>query len=400
MKILVINAGSSSLKYQLIDMTNESVVAKGLVERIGISGSQISYEYYTKGEKTKLSEEFECPDHEVAFKKVSDFLTDSKVGVIANTSEISVIGHRVVHGGEKFASTQKITPELMNILKELTPLAPLHNPANITGINAASKIFPKAQNYAIFDTAFHQTMPAKAFRYAVPNELYEKFGVRVYGFHGTSHKYVDHRVRQYFKNPSMKNIVLHLGNGASMAAVNEKGQSIDTSMGFGPNTGIAMGTRCGDIDSAVVFFLNKQGYSVQEIDDIFNKKSGMQGLTGFSDSRDVTALYHKKDPKGMLCMDLYAYRIQKYIGAYAVALRGLDSIIFTAGVGENSVEIRELICKDMEFLGIKLDPKKNVELNHPSDVVELQASDSKVKILAVATNEELQIAREILELEK
>lgn len=396
MKILVINAGSSSLKYQLIDMTNESVVAKGLAERIGISGSKISYEFYPNGEKTKLVEEVDLPNHEVAFQKVADYLTNSKTGVITNTNEIQVIGHRVVHGGEKFATTQKITPELMEVLRSLIPLAPLHNPANITGIEAAQKIFTTAENYAIFDTSFHQTLPEKAYRYGIPQEYYTKYAVRAYGFHGTSHKYVDARTRQYFNNPSLKNITIHLGGGASMAAINEKGQSIDTSMGFGPNEGLLMGTRSGSIDSSVIFYLHEQGYSIDTIKNFLNKESGMLAIAGHSDSRDVTDLYFKNDPKGVLCMDMYAYRIQKYIGAYIAALQGLDTIIFTAGIGENSEEVRQLVCEGLECFGIKIDLQKNKERNRPSDIVEIQADDSKVKIVVVATNEELQIAREIL----
>ncbi len=398
MKILVINAGSSSLKYQLIDMQNEAVMAKGLVERIGQRGSNIKYEYFVNGEKKKIEESVDFPNHEVAFKKVAEFLTSSSVGVIKNTDEIKHIGHRVVHGGEKFGTTQRVSPEMIDVLKELIPLAPLHNPANITGIEAATKTFPQAENYAIFDTSFHQTLPQKAYRYAIPNKFYEQDYIRVYGFHGTSHKYVDARVRKYFNNPHLKNITIHLGNGASMAAINEKGESIDTTLGFGPNEGLAMGTRSGSIDSSVIFYLYDLGYSINEIRDILNKQSGMLGMAGFSDSRDVTALYEKNDPNGVLCMDVYTYRIQKYIGAYIAALGGVDTLVFTAGIGENSSEVRELSCRNLECLGIKIDPKKNIELNHPSDIVEIQAQDSKVKIVVVATNEELQIANEIVAL--
>lgn len=398
MKILVINAGSSSLKYQLIQMQDESVMAKGLVERIGIKGSKIKYEYFANGQKHKIEEEIDFPNHQVAFEKVAQYLTHEKFGVVKHADEIKHIGHRVVHGGEKFSTTQRVTSEMMAVLKELIPLAPLHNPANITGIEAAIKTFPQAQNFAIFDTSFHQTIPPKAYRYAIPNKFYQENGIRVYGFHGTSHKYVDARVRKYFNNPNLKNITIHLGNGASMAAVNQNGQSIDTTLGFGPNEGLVMGTRSGSIDSSVIFYLYDLGYSIDQIRDILNKESGMLGMTGFSDSRDVSELYYQKDPKGVLCMDVYAYRIQKFIGAYIAALGGVDTIVFTAGIGENSDDMRELVCQNLECFGIKLDTQKNVSLNRPSDIVEIQAQDSKVKIVVVATNEELQIAHEIKQL--
>ena len=400
MKILVINAGSSSLKYQLIEMQDESIQAKGLVERIGISGSKINHEYFANGEKVKISEDIDFPNHEVAFQKVAEYLTNTAFGVVKNVDEIKIIGHRVVHGGEKFASTQKVTPEMMQELRELIPLAPLHNPANITGIEAATKAFPNAENFAIFDTSFHQTLPPKAYRYAIPSKFYDQNKIRVYGFHGTSHKYVDARTRAYFNNPKLKNITIHLGNGASMAAINENGQSIDTTLGFGPNEGLAMGTRSGSIDSSVIFYLYDLGYSIDEIRNILNKESGMKGMTGFSDSRDVSALYHEDDLNGILCLEVYTYRIQKFIGAYIVALGGVDTLVFTAGIGENSEDIRKLICQGLECFGIKIDSKKNVELNRPSDIVEIQSEDSQVKIVIVATNEELQIAREILELQK
>lgn len=398
MKILVINAGSSSLKYQLIDMQNESVLAKGLVERIGISNSKISYEYFINGEKQKISEQIDFPNYETAFAKVADFLTDPKVGVVKNVQEIKTIGHRVVHGGEKFVSTQEVSAEMLDELRLLIPLAPLHNPANIVGIEAAQKTFPESKNYAVFDTSFHQTLPEKAFRYAIPNEFYEKERIRVYGFHGTSHKFVDASAREYFKNPNLKNISIHLGNGASMAAINQHGQCMDTSLGFGPNEGLMMGTRAGSIDSSVIFYMHSLGYSVDEIKQILDKKSGMIGVSGYSDSRDVTTLYLNNDPKGKLCMDIYAYRIQKFIGSYIAVLNGVDTIIFTAGIGENSEEVRELACKNLECFGIKLDLEKNKKFNHTKEIAEIQAQDSKVKILIIPTNEELQIAREILSL--
>lgn len=398
MKILVINGGSSSFKYQLLEMDNESVLAKGLAERIGQAQSKITHEYWENGVKQKVSKEIHFPNHEAAFKEMANYLTDEKIGVIKNTNEIKYIGHRVVHGGEKFSTSQKITPEMMEELRALIPLAPLHNPANIAGIEAAEKTFSNAENFAIFDTSFHQTLPEKAFRYAIPNHFYTEDQVRVYGFHGISHKYVDGRTRRYFNNPHLKNITIHLGNGASMAAVNEQGHSIDTSMGFGPNEGLMMGTRSGDIDSAAIFYLADKGHSLSEINNILNKESGMKGISGSSDARDVEALFDKNDTNGILCFDMYAYRIQKYIGAYAAALNGVDTLIFTAGIGENSPLVRSLVCKNLEFFGIKIDETKNEELSRPDDIVEIQTADSKVKIVIVATNEELQIARDILAL--
>lgn len=395
MNILVINAGSSSMKYQLIHMDAETVVSKGLVERIGQEIGRIKHEYLADGEMKKKVVDMPFANHEKAFEVVAQYLTDASFGVIKNADDIQYVGHRVVHGGEQFTNTQKVTPAMMQELEKLIPLAPIHNPANITGIKAAEKIFKNAAHYAIFDTSFHKTMPAKAFRYAIPNKFYTENGVRVYGFHGTSHKYVDQRTRTYFNNASLKNITIHLGNGASMAAINSKGESIDTSMGLGPNVGMMMGTRAGDIDSAVVFYLNRLGYSVDEVDHILNKESGMLGITGSSDARDVQELYENNTPEGQLCMDMYAYRIQKYIGAYIAALNGVDTIIFTAGIGENSDLTRSLICKNLECFGIKLDEEKNTKFSRPTDIVEVQAHDSRVKIVIVATNEELQIAREI-----
>lgn len=407
MKILVINAGSSSLKYQLIDAEKETAIAKGLVERIGQEMSVVKYEYFTNGEKQKVTQELPIPSQQEAFQKVAELLTDPQIGVIKDVSEIKHIGHRVVHGGEKFTSTQKISAEMMQELRDLIPLAPLHNPGNIIAIEAAEKIFTKAENYAIFDTAFHQTLPEMAYRYAIPNQLYTEDAVRVYGFHGTSHKYVDSEIRKYFSAKNLKNIVIHLGNGASITAIDQNGKSIDTSMGFGPNEGLVMGTRSGDIDSSVIFYLLEkylEGGSVSEkniskIKNILNKESGMLGITGFSDSRDVTELYLKNDANAVLCMEMYAYRIKKYIGSYIAALNGVDIIAFTAGIGENSAEVRELVCQNLECFGIKLDSKKNVDLNHASKIEEIQDANSKVKILIVPTNEELQIAREVVELQ-
>lgn len=398
MKVLIINGGSSSFKYQLIEMDTETVLAKGLAERIGLEQSKITHEYWEKGEKHKISKETHFPTHEEAFKVIAQYLTDKEFGVIKSTSEVKYIGHRVVHGG-KFTAPVRVTPEVIEELRKVIPLAPLHNPASIIGIEAAQKIFPKeTEHFTVFDTAFHQTMPEKAFRYAIPNHYYTEDKIRVYGFHGISHKYVDARTRRHFNNPKMRNITLHLGNGASMAAVNEEGHCIDTSMGFGPGDGLIMGTRAGNIDSTVIFFLGEKGLSTQEISKIVNSESGMKGLIGSPDARDLETLVNQGDPKGKLCLDMYVYRIKKFIGAYVMALGGLDSLIFTAGVGENSAMIREAVCEGLEYFGIKVDKEKNVKLNHPSDIVEIEAADSKVKIVVVATNEEIQIARDVLSL--
>ncbi|MEB3004534.1 acetate kinase [Capnocytophaga sp. G2] len=398
MKILIINGGSSSFKYQLIEMDTESVLAKGLAERIGLEQGKITHEYWKNGEKYKVSKEMHFDNHEVAFKEMAAYLTDNEVGVIKSINEVKYIGHRGVHGG-KYTTPKRVTPEVMEELRKGIPLAPLHNPANIIGIEAAMKTFPKeTENFVVFDTAFHQTMPERAYRYAIPNHYYTEDRIRVYGFHGISHKYVDARTRRHFNNPHMKNITLHLGNGASMAAVNEEGHCIDTSMGFGPGDGLIMGTRAGNIDSTVVFFLGEKGLSTQEISKILNSESGMKGLIGSPDARDLETLVNQNDPKGNLCLDMYAYRVKKFIGAYMIALGGVDSLIFTAGIGENSAMIRKAVCEGLETFGIKIDPDKNKQLNHPSDIVEIQASDSKVKIVIVATNEELQIARDVLSL--
>ncbi|CEN49492.1 Acetate kinase (fragment) [Capnocytophaga canimorsus] len=284
-------------------------------------------------------------------------------------------------------------------IEKLVPLSPLHNPGHLSGINVAEKIFKKAKHVAVMDTAFHQTMPPKAFRYAIPNEFYEKYGIRAYGFHGTSHKFVDAQARQHLNNPKIKNITIHLGNGSSMAAVNEQGQCMDTSMGLTPLDGLVMGTRCGSIDASVVFFIGEQlGLSFSQVKDILNKQSGMLGLTGSSDARDVSDKYFQNDPNAVLCYQMYAYRIKKFIGAYAAILNGLDSITFTAGLGENDDLLRELVCQEMDFLGIELDKDKNKTLNRPKNTVEIQSDSSRVKILIIPTNEELQIAHEAVAL--
>lgn len=401
MEVLIINSGSSSLKYQFIDSKTGESKAKGIVDRIGIEGSLIKYVAVKDGKEVERKKEVPIPTHEVGMNLVTEFLTDPEVGVIHNPEEIKGVGHRVVHGGEKLVQPTVIDDAVVEEITRIIPLSPLHNPGHLEGIRVARKLFNKATHVAVFDTAFHQTMPPKAFRYAIPNEYYEKYGIRSYGFHGTSHKFVDAEARKYLNNPHIKNITIHLGNGASMAAVNQNGQCIDTSMGLTPLDGLIMGTRCGQIDASVAFFLGQElGLSFEEVKTIFNKKSGMLGLTGYSDARDVAAKYHAGDANAQLCYEMYGYRIQKFIGAYTAALNGLDSIVFTAGLGENDALTRSFACRNMDFFGIKLDEKKNEELNHPKAPVEIQAADSRVKILIIPTNEELQIVNEIVGLVK
>lgn len=392
MNIFVINTGSSSLKYQLFQMPIEQPVCTGLVERIGMDDASITHKTYLNGEEKVIKEKKALPDHEAGLLEVVRLLTAESTGVIKNPDEIDAVGHRVVHGGENFAATTIINQEVKEKIKELFSLAPLHNPANYIGIQVAEKIFTKAKQVAVFDTAFHQSMPAKAYRFAIPQELYEQQHIRAYGFHGTSHKYVSEQAASFLQKKDAKLITIHLGNGSSMAAV-DGGCSIDTTMGFGPVGGLVMGTRSGDIDAAVIFHLIEQlGYSAKEVSELLNKKSGMTGLTGFSDMRDIRKAIATGDNQADLAYELYAYRIKKYIGAYAAVLNGLDAIVFTAGVGENDTEIRKRVCSNMEFLGIQFDPVKN-EMP-ASGVRVLNQPHSPVKVLVIPTNEELEIVKQ------
>jgi len=392
MNVFVINSGSSSIKYQLISMPEAKVLCSGLVDRIGLEGSKVEHKSFLPQGEVKKVLEIPVLHHSVGLQEVAKLLTDAEVGVISDPSKVEVVGHRIVHGGEKFASTQVITPEIKAKIKELFPLAPLHNPANYLGIEVAESIFPHARQIAVFDTAFHQTMPAEAFRMAIPNELYTQHGIRAYGFHGTSHKYVSERAQEFLKKKESKLITIHLGNGCSMAAV-ENGNCVDTSMGLGPMNGLIMGTRAGDIDQSVIFYLIRElGYSLDEVNNLLNKKSGMLGLTGFSDMRDIGKLYHQGQPEAILAYQLYAYRIKKYIGSFAAAMNGLDAIVFTGGVGENDQLTRSLVCEKMDFLGIQLDSEKNNLPN--SGLREIQSDNSAVKVLVIPTNEELEIARQ------
>ncbi|HOT32052.1 MAG TPA: acetate kinase [Petrotogaceae bacterium] len=395
MKILVINCGSSSIKYQLLDMDTENVIAKGLVERIGIDGSRIVHS--VNGKKTTLNDDIK--DHEKGLKLVLDILVSKDLGVLNSLDEIDAIGHRVVHGGEKFASSVRINSEMLNTMEMLSFLAPLHNPANITGIKAAMRILPNVPQIGVFDTAFHQTMPEKSFMYAIPKEYYDKYKVRRYGFHGTSHRYVSQRAAKFLGKDvrTLKIITVHVGNGGSVAAVCN-GRSVDTSMGFTPLEGLVMGTRCGDIDPSIVTFLQQEeGLSSKQVNDILNKKSGMIGLTnGLSDMRDIENGAMNGDAICTLAHDIYEYRIAKYIGAYTAAMNGVDVIVFTAGVGENSPLLRKnIVTKYLGYLGITLDEQKN---NMRGDDNEISTKDSKVKVLVIPTNEELMIARDTKEI--
>lgn len=393
MQVLVINSGSSSIKFQVIQMPSGNVVCSGLVERIGLSDSKIVYKVAgSKHEKTT-----DIPNHKLGLELVANYLLDAKIGVITSTDDIKAVGHRVVHGGSKFSKTVEVNDQVKQEIKELFDLAPLHNPANLEGIQVAEEIFKSAKQVVVFDTAFHQTIPVEAYKYAIPGEFLDKHKIRLYGFHGTSHKYVTEQAREYLGAENSKKIIsIHLGNGCSMTAV-KNGESIDHSLGFAPMNGLIMGTRCGDIDPSVVFYLVKNlGYSIEEANDLLNKKSGMLGLTGYSDNRDIQAKADNGDKSCQEALLMNAYRIKKFIGAYVAALNGLDAVIFTAGIGENSSETRAMACQDMDFFGMKLDYSKN-EIRS-DNIREIQAEGSRVKILVIPTNEEAEIAKQAFEL--
>jgi len=390
MNILVINCGSSSLKYQVIDSASEKVLAKGLCERIGIDGRM----NYTPAGGEKEVTEAPMPTHTEAVKMVLDALVNEKTGVLKSLDEIDAIGHRVVHGGEAIKESVVITDDVIKTIESCNDLAPLHNPANIIGINACKELMPKVPQVAVFDTAFHANMPAKAYMYAVPHKYYDKYKVRRYGFHGTSHSYVSQRVAEILEKPydGLKTIVCHLGNGASVSAVLH-GVSVDTSMGLSPLEGLIMGTRSGDIDpSAIEFIAKKEGMDLSQAMNMLNKESGMLGLTEISsDFRDILAAAKDGNDKAQVALDAFAYRVAKYVGAYTAAMNGVDAIAFTAGVGENNAYVRAKICEYFGYLGIQLDQKAN---ENAGDEEIISTADSKVKVLVVATNEELAIARE------
>ena len=398
MNVLVINCGSSSLKYQLINSESEKVLAKGLCERIGINGSAITHQ--PEG-KDKVTTEVEMKNHTQAVQYVIEKLTDKEVGVITSLDEIDAVGHRVVHGGEKFASSVIITDEIVKAIEECNDLAPLHNPANLIGINSCKEIMPSVPMVAVFDTAFHQTMPKKAFLYGLPYEYYDKYKVRRYGFHGTSHDFVSDRAAKMLgKNREDMNIVVcHLGNGASVSAV-KNGKSVDTSMGLTPLEGLIMGTRSGDMDPAIITYLSeKENISAKDVIDICNKKSGMLGLSNgvSSDFRDLAAAEESGNEYAKAALETYAYRVAKYIGAYAVGMQGLDAVVFTAGVGENNTVVREKICEYLSIFDTKIDKEKN---SIRGEEIIISTEESKVKVMVIPTNEELAIARETVALVK
>ncbi len=395
MNILVINCGSSSLKFQLIDSDSEKCIAKGLCERIGIDGS-ISY---TPDGGEKETRQIAMPDHTEAIRLVLEALTNEKTGVVKSLSEIGAVGHRIVHGGEKFASSTVITDEVIEAIRECNDLAPLHNPANLIGIDACRKLMPTTPMVAVFDTAFHQTMPPKAYMYGLPYAYYEKYKVRRYGFHGTSHAYVSKRAAEFLgKNyEDLKIIVCHLGNGASVSAVSG-GKCVDTSMGLTPLEGLIMGTRSGDLDPAILDFLaSKENLTLPEVMNVLNKKSGVYGLSGdlSSDFRDLEAAHNEGNEKATLALQTYCYRVAKYIGSYVAALNGVDVICFTAGIGENAPIVRSWVCEYLGYLGISIDE----EANHKRGMeIAISTPESRTKVLVIPTNEELAIARETLRL--
>ena len=398
MKVLVINCGSSSLKFQLIDSESEQCIAKGLCERIGIDGSMITYSP-AGGEKEKTVTPM--PDHTEAIRLVLNALTNEKTGVVKNLEEIGAVGHRVVHGGEKFAESVIIDDDVIKEIEACSDLAPLHNPANLIGINACKKLMPNTPMVAVFDTAFHQTMPEKAYLYGLPYEYYEKYRVRRYGFHGTSHSYVSKRAAQVLGVPyeSLKIIVCHLGNGGSVSAV-KNGKCVDTSMGLTPLEGLIMGTRSGDMDPAIMEYIaKKENLNMDQVINVLNKKSGVLGLSGnlSSDFRDIESGYFEGNPDAIRAMTTYCYHVAKYIGAYTAAMNGVDVICFTAGVGENGPLVRSLVCDYLGYLGITLDEELN---NKRGEDIVITTPDSRTKVMTIPTNEELAIARETVALVK
>ena len=395
MKVLVINCGSSSLKFQLIDSDSEEVLAKGLCERIGIDGGMVTYQ--PKG-KDKIKKNADMPDHTEAVRLVIDALIDKENGVISSLDEIGAVGHRIVHGGEKFASATLINEDVIKAIEECNDLAPLHNPANLIGIRSCQKIMPKVPMVAVFDTAFHQTMPPKAYLYGIPYEYYRKYKVRRYGFHGTSHEFVSKRATEFLGRDinNFKVIVCHLGNGASISAV-KNGKCIDTSMGLTPLEGLFMGTRSGDLDPAILQFIsNKENLCIDEMLNILNKKSGVLGLSEVSsDFRDLGEAAGKGNEQAKTTLEAYSYRVAKYIGSYVAAMNGVDAIVFTAGVGENNIEVRSMIGEYLGYLGTGVDKDKN---NIRGEEAVISPDGSKVSVLVIPTNEELAIARETVKL--
>ncbi|OIQ28055.1 MAG: acetate kinase [Bacteroidetes bacterium MedPE-SWsnd-G2] len=392
MKLLVLNSGSSSIKYQLFEMPQKEVICSGLVERIGLEEGEVHY----KSIKGNLDETLKIENHKQGLERVVQLLQDKTTGVISSTDEIKAVGHRVVHGGSSFTTTTVINEEVKIKIKELFELAPLHNPANLEGIEVAESIFSNAIQVGVFDTAFHQTIPVKAHKFPIPNKFLEEDKIRVYGFHGTSHKYVSEQANAYLGKSESKLITVHLGNGCSMTAI-QNGKSIDHSLGFGPVNGLIMGTRSGDIDHTLIFYLvNSLGYTLDEVNKVLQKESGMLGLTGFSDLRDIESAAANGDKNCQLALDMNTYRIKKFIGSYIAAMNGVDAIIFTAGIGENSDVIRQMVCKDLDVFGISIDEEKNKV--RAKELIDITASGAKTKVLIIPTNEELEIAKQTYEL--
>lgn len=396
MKILVLNCGSSSIKYALYDMDDRSVMAQGGIERVGMEGAFVKVKL-PNGEKRTI--EHDIPEHTEGVKLIFSLLTDKAIGAIKSLEEIDAVGHRMVHAGEKFAHSVVIDDEVIKAYEECIDLAPLHNPANLKGVNAVRSLMPNMPQVGVFDTAFHQTMPKHAFMYALPYELYEKYGIRRYGFHGTSHRYVSARACEYLGLDYEKQriITCHIGNGGSVAAI-KNGKCIDTSMGLTPLEGIMMGTRSGNVDAGALVYLQKKlGLSADELSDLLNKKSGMLGISGISsDMREVREAAENGNERAKLAISMYTYCIKKYVGAYAAAMGGCDIIIFTAGVGENQDIVRELVCTDMEYMGVEMDVEKNSKIRAEEAV--LSMPESKVKIVLIPTDEELMIASDTMSL--
>lgn len=390
MNILVINAGSSSLKYQLFKMPAKQPLCSGLVERIGTEGSFIKHMVRTEDGSKTIETDIFIANHGDGLNQIFLMLTNGDTAVINSPDDIAAVGHRVVHGGEHFSGPTLITPEVKKQIKDLFSLAPLHNPVHYKCIEVAEQTFPLAKQIAVFDTAFHQTLPEEAYRFAIPAYYYKEHGMRVYGFHGTSHKYVTELARKWLNKPDAKLISIHLGNGCSMTAIKD-GKSIDTSMGFGPLSGLMMGTRSGDIDPSVILHLIEHaGYTVEQLSTLLNKQSGLLGMGGSGDMRDIRKLKDQGSDAAKLALKIYAYRIKKFIGAYAAVLNGIDAILFTAGVGENDSAMREAVCKEMDYLNIVLDSSQNTK--YKGELMDVAAAESKVRILVVPTNEEYEIA--------
>ncbi len=393
MNVLVVNAGSSSLKYQLFDTETGNVMAKGICERIGIEGGKIEHK---QADGTKTVREVEMENHSVATRIVVETLTDAKIGCIKDMSEIEAVGHRVVHGGAYFSESMLLTDDVIEKLGHCIDLAPLHTPAHLMGIKGCTEAMPGVPQVLVFDTAFHQTMPEKAYFYAIPYEMYEKYDIRRYGAHGTSHRYVAGEMQKILgKVEGTKIVTCHIGNGSSISAVKD-GKVVDTSMGFTPLDGVEMGTRCGSIDPAIVtFIMNKEGFTPDQMSDFMNKKCGFLGVSGISsDSRDIEAAILEGNHRAELAANILAYQIQKYIGSYTAAMNGLDAIVFTAGMGENNTELRERVCRNMEYFGIEMDYEVNAKAHHQSNIVKLSTDNSKVAVYLIPTNEELVIAQD------